>query len=116
ELAMTSMGGSQFQFLPKPFFAEFYSAPLYFSRFDLGVLPTITRAGITLNENHHTDAYASWRRTKDNRSGTVQGLIIQNSISQIFEDNVAIYAAGLRTYPWPKIPLQTFVEIGQAED
>ncbi|HAU0349434.1 TPA: tetratricopeptide repeat protein [Legionella pneumophila] len=116
ELAMTGMGGSQFQFLPKPFFAEFYSAPFYFSRFDLGVLPTITRAGITVNENHHTDAYASWRRTKDNRSGTVQGLIIQNSISQIFEDNVAIYAAGLRTYPWPKIPLQTFVEIGQAED
>ncbi|HAU0346140.1 TPA: tetratricopeptide repeat protein [Legionella pneumophila] len=116
ELAMTGMGGSQFKFLPKPFFAEFYSAPFYFSRFDLGVLPTITRAGITLNENHHTDAYASWRRTKDNRSGTVQGLIIQNSISQIFEDNVAIYAAGLRTYPWPKIPLQTFLEIGQAED
>lgn len=116
ELAMTSMGGSQFHFLPKPFFAELYSAPFYFSRFDLGVLPTITRAGITVNENHHTDAYASWRRTRDNRSGTVQGLIIQNSISQIFEDNVAIYAAGLRTYPWPKIPLQTFVEIGEAED
>ena len=116
ELAMTGMGGSQFQLFPKPFFAEFYSAPFYFSRFDLGVLPTFTRAGITVNENHHTDAYASWRRTKDNRSGTVQGLIIQNSISQIFEDNVAIYAAGLRTYPWPKIPLQAFVEIGQAED
>ncbi len=116
ELAMTSMGGSQFQFLPKPYFAEFYSAPFYFSRFDLGVLPIITRTGITVNENHRTDAYASLRRTKDNRSGTVQGLIIQNSISQIFEDNVAIYAAGLRTYPWPKIPLQTFVEIGQAED
>lgn len=116
ELAMTGMGGSQFQFLPKPFFAEFYSAPFYFSRFDLGVLPTITRAGITVNETHHTDAYASWRWTKDNRSGTVQGLIIQNSISQIFEDNVAIYAAGLRTYLWPKIPLQTFIEIGQAED
>lgn len=116
ELAMTNMGGSQFKFLPSPFFAEFYSAPFYFSRFDLGILPTITRTGITINEKHHTDVYASFRRTKDDRSGTIQGLIIQNSISQIFEDNVAIYAGGLRTYPWPEIPLQTFVEIGQAED
>ena len=116
ELAMNSMGGSQFKFLPNPYFAEFYTAPFYFSRFDLGVLPTILRAGITVNKNHHTEAYASWQRTKDNSSGTVQGLIVANSIPQLFEDNVAIYAAGLRTNPWPKIPLQTFVEIGQAED
>ena len=116
EQAMTNMGGSQFQFLPKPYFAEFYTAPFYFSRFDLGILPTISRAGVTLNEKHNTDAYLSWRRTKDNRSGTIQGLIIQNSISQIFEDNVAIYAAGMRTYPWPTIPLQTFLEVGTAQD
>ncbi|CAM2765770.1 tetratricopeptide repeat protein [Legionella worsleiensis] len=116
ELAMTNMGGSQFKFLPNPYFVEFYSAPFYFSRFDLGVLPTITRAGITLNETHHTDAYLTWRRTKDNRSGTAQDLLIQNSISQIFEDNVAIYAVGLRTYPWTTLPLQLFVEAGQAED
>ncbi|HAT8251806.1 TPA: tetratricopeptide repeat protein [Legionella pneumophila] len=116
ELAMTNMGGAQFQFLPKPYFAEFYTAPFYFSRFDLGVLPTITRTGVTVNESYHTDMYLSWRRTKDNRSGTIQGLIIQNSISQIFEDNVAIYAAGFRTYPWPQIPLQTFLEVGQAQD
>lgn len=116
ELAMTSLAGSQFQFLPKPFFVETYASPFYFSRFDLGVFPSIARAGITLNDYHHTDAYASWRRTKDNRSGTAQGLAIQTSISQIFEDNVAIYALGLRTYPWPKIPLQTFLEVGQAYD
>lgn len=116
EQAMTNMGGSQFKFLPKPYFAEFYTAPFYFSRFDLGILPSITRSGVTVNEKHQTDAYLSWRRTKDNRSGTIQGLIIQNSISQIFEDNVAIYAAGLRTYPWPKVPLLSFIEVGSAED
>ena len=116
ELAMPPMGSSQFQALSKPFFAELYAAPFHLSRFDLGVLPTIARAGLTLNEQHPTDLYLSWRRTKDNRSGTIQDLIIQNSISQIFEDDFAIYAAGLRTYLWPKLPLQTFVEIGQAED
>lgn len=116
EMAKTALGGTQFKILPKPYFIEFYGAPFYFSRFDLAVLPTISRAGVTLEEKHHTDAYLSWRRTKDDRSGGARGFIIENSISQIFEDNVAIYAAGLRTYPWPKIPLQTFIEVGQAED
>lgn len=115
EMAMTNMGGGQFKFLPKPYFMEFYSAPFYFSRFDLGVLPTILRSGVTLNETYRTELYLSYRRTKDNRSG-IQGLIIQNSISQIFEDNVAIYAAGFRTSPWPQIPLQTFIESGVGED
>lgn len=116
EIAKTAMGGAQFKIFPKPYFIEFYGAPFYFSRFDLAVLPTISRAGVTLDEKHHTDVYLSWRRTKDDRSGGPKGFIIENSISQIFEDNVAIYAAGLRSYPWPKIPLQTFIEVGQAED
>lgn len=116
ELAMTNMGGTRFQFLPKPYFAEVYTAPFYFSRFDLGVLPSIMRAGVTLEEKHRTEPYVTYRRTKDNRSGTLEGLIIQNSISQIFEDNVAIYAVGLRSYLWPNIPLQSFIEFGAAQD
>ena len=117
EIAMTNMASSQFKFLPKPYFMEFYTAPFYFSRFDLGVLPTILRSGITVNEKHHTEVYLSYRRTKDNRSTSgIQGLIIQNSISQIFEDNVAIYSVGFRGSPWPTIPLQAFIEAGSAED
>jgi tetratricopeptide (TPR) repeat protein len=117
EVAMTNMGGSQFKFLPKPYFIELYTAPFYFSRFGLGVFPTILRTGVTLSETYHTEVYLSHRRTKDSRSGTtLQGLIVQSSISQIFEDNAAIYAAGVRASPWPKVPVQAFFEAGSAED
>lgn len=116
ELGMTQIGGQQTKFLPKPWFAEVYAAPFYFSRFDLGVLPIISRAGVTLEEHHHTEFYVSYRRTQDNRSGTQQNARIQNSISQIFEDNVAITSLGVRTNPWQSVPLQTFIEVGRAED
>jgi hypothetical protein len=117
EMAMTNMGGSQSKFFPRPYFAELYSSPFYFSRFNLGVFPTILRTGVTLNETYHAEPYFSYRRTSDSRSGTsLQGPIIQSGISQIFEDNVAIYAAGFRLYPWKKLPLQAFIETGKAED
>jgi hypothetical protein len=66
--------------------------------------------GIVLDDKYQTEAYLNYRIAKDNRSG------VQNSISQIFEDNVAIYGVGIRAYPWPSIPLQAFLEIGKAED
>lgn len=116
EKAMTNLGGAQFKILPSPFFSEFYSFPFYFSRFDLGVLPIISRTGITLNKKHQVEPYLSIRRTKDDRSGDIQGFLIQNSISQIFEDNVAIFAGGFRFKPISKIPLLAFIEIGKAED
>lgn len=115
ELAKTGLAGSQFKILPNPYFAEFYTFPFYYSRFDLGVLPIISRLGKTIKQIN-TDLYFSYRRTKDNRSGTLQGLLIQNSIPQIFEDNAAIYSAGIRKFPWPKIPVLAFLEIGGAED
>ena len=104
-------------FLPKPYFLEFYSAPFYFSRFDLGVLPIISRAGVTVNEKYHTEAYLNFRRTKDDRSGSTRtNLLTQYSISQIFEDNVGIYGLGFRFTPFPQIPLLAFVEMGDAKD
>ncbi|KTD14624.1 Tetratricopeptide repeat protein [Legionella gratiana] len=111
EIAMTNMGGIQTKFLPSPYFAEFYTAPFYFSRFDLGVLPIIAHAGKVVNQTYQTAVYLTYRRTKDNRSGTVQ-----NYISQIFEDNVAIYGFGIRAYPFKTIPLLSFIEAGEAED
>lgn len=116
EIAMSNLAGAETKYLPEPLFVEIYAAPFYFSRFNLGVFPLVGRAGVTLNKKHRTDAYFSYRRTQDNRSGQPDGLLVQASISQIFEDNVAIYAGGLRTYPWPKFPMQVFLEVGRAED
>lgn len=116
EMAKTNLAGAQTKILPDPFFIEIYSAPFYFSRFDLAVLPIIARAGITINKEHNTEVYLTNRRTQDDRSGGKGGFLIQNSISQIFEDNVAIYSVGFRTYPWKKIPLLAFIEAGRAQD
>ncbi|MCC5792352.1 MAG: tetratricopeptide repeat protein [Legionellaceae bacterium] len=116
EIAMTNIGGAHTKLLPAPYFLEFYTAPFYFSRFDLGVLPTITRAGMQLNTTHQSELYLSHRRTSDNRSGTPESRFVQTSISQIFEDNVAIYSVGFRTRPWTSVPLVTFIEAGRAED
>ena len=110
EMALTNLAGTQTKYLPSPFFTEVYTSPFYFSRFDLTVYPAIVRAGFTLEDEHDTALYLTHRRTTDNRSG------IQNSISQIFEDNVAIYGIGLRTNPFKSIPLQAFIEAGEAED
>ncbi len=116
ELAMTNIGGAHTKILPDPYFIDVYIAPFYFSRFDLGVLPSITRAGITLNKEYYSELYLGYRRTSDSRSGTIEGLIIENSISQIFEDNVAIYSVGFRSRLWADIPLLGFIEVGRAED
>ncbi len=112
EKAKTNMGGSQTRFFPKPFFSELYTSPLYYSRFDLGILPIISRTGVVLNDKYQAELYFSYRRTQDTKSG-VFGF---TAISQIFEDNVAIYALGGRFHPVPKIPLVLFLEVGRAQD
>ena len=113
---MINLGTLVTKMLPKPYFAELYTFPFYFSRFDLGVLPVIGRAGITVNPANKAQVYAAYRRTQDSRSGTIEGAIIQNSIPQIFEDNAAIYSLGFRFNPFKKLPLLAFIEAGQAED
>lgn len=116
ELAMTNIGSDHTKILPDPFFVEGYIAPFHFSRFNLGVLPTIVRAGIHLHQKRELDFYLNYRRTVDSRSGFVQNLIIQNSISQIFEDNVAVYSLGLRVRVLKEQPLIAFIEAGRAQD
>lgn len=112
--ALTNLAGIQNKILPEPYFLEAYSAPFYFSRFDLGVFPYILRLGRTLDERHHTALYLNNRRTKDNRSGSTS-LIFPGVISQIFEDNVAIYSLGIRTNPFAEQPLMAFLEVGRAQ-
>ena len=110
ETALTNLAGTQTKYVPSPFFVDIFTSPLYFSRFDMMIYPVILRAGVIFEEQHSTALYLTHRRTTDSRSG------IQNRISQIFEDNVAIYSIGLLTNPFKNVPLQAFIDVGEAED
>lgn len=110
EDALINLSSAQQQLLPAPLFAEFFSTPLYQTRFALQITPIILRFGYTLNSNYQLDVYSSFRLVKDNQ--TTSNFLI----SQIYEDNVAVYSFGIRAQPIPSMPLLVFAEAGRAAD
>lgn len=106
----STLRGLPNRLLPKPFFGEIYFAPEYNSRYRLGTFPLQMRLGVTLMDNPQLEAYLSLRSNWDNRSG------VTGAGSQIYNDNVAVFAAGLRLKPFASIPLFVFIESGTAYD
>lgn len=110
EIAKTNLRGSQSLFLPEPFYIEIFYDPFYFSRFKLLVSQVIAHAGVVLWDKYHLNAYYSYRRTEDNKSGNA------GVISNIFEDNAQISSIGLSGTPFPSQPFLLFAEWGKAVD
>lgn len=106
----SNLRGLPNRLFPKPYFGEIYLAPEYNNRHRLGVFPLQMRLGVTLSEYPQVEAYVGLRSNWDNRSGvTAAG-------SQVYNDNAAVFAAGLRVKPIASIPLFFFVEAGSAYD
>ncbi|STX28203.1 Predicted methyltransferase (contains TPR repeat) [Legionella beliardensis] len=111
--AMTSLSGLQTKIISKPWFADVYYAPIYLSRFNLGIFPSQVRLGRTFGERSQGEVYAINRTTWDSKSGQRD----QNQLPQIFEDNVSITALGIRYSPFQKLPnLRLYIEGGRAYD
>lgn len=116
--SMSNLAGTQTKLLPNPWFADIYTYPLHYSRFDLMVYPLQARAGRTWGIYDQLETYFSWRWTRDNRSGEITDAGL---LPQIFEDNVAIYAAGFKYALFPTAKrflkgLQVYGEGGKAQD
>lgn len=96
--------------MPDPFFAESYVAPEYNSHWNLGVYPLQAKVGAVLSEQPIVEAYIGVRAGADTRSGSGP------FGTQIYNDNVAVVAAGLRARPARAVPLYLYVEAGPAYD
>lgn len=110
EMAKTNLAQDQMKMLPEPYYLDFFYDPFYYSRFKLVVTPLVMRIGKLLEEEHQFKAYFVYRRTTDNQSNFDQ------TLPQIFEDNVSITDLGVSLNPFPKIPLNAFMEAGKAVD
>ena len=85
---------------------EVYAAPIYQSRFDDLTVPVVARVGMTVHRPTGLQLYGSLRATRDTRSqGGLQ--------PQIFADNAAVAALGLRAQPLAKGPV-VYAEAGPA--
>ncbi len=109
--ALTNLAGWNTRALPSPLFADVYLSPLYYGRFNLGVLPYIVRAGVYLDQAHRTELYTSLRYTRDNKS-----LLSAGVSPEIFEDDVMVMALGIRHQLFKKFPLYFYTEAGAAYD
>ena len=116
--AMTGLAGTQTKILPKPWFADLYFSPFYYSRFRLYVFPLQFRIGRTFGCHDEWEVYASTWVTWDNKSkdGTAQTGPTVAPLPQIFNDNVAIEALGVRYRPFYKAfpNFALYVELGEA--
>lgn len=87
-------------------FTEVYAAPVYQTRFSNLIAPVVVRSGVAALERPRAALYASARLTRDTRSvGGVQ--------PQVFSDNVAIPALGVRVQPVRRGPT-LYSEVGAA--
>lgn len=93
-----------------PLFGEVYLAPEYNSHWELGVFPFQGRLGAVVEESHEVEVYLSLRASADTRSGNGP------FGTQIYNDNAAVVAAGLRLRPIEDVPLSFFAEAGTAYD
>lgn len=109
-IAWNNLAGLPDRMLPKPWFAEAYFAPEWRTRDQLGVAPLQLRMGRALIGEDILSVYGSFRGTWDNRSN-YSGLA-----PQVFYDDAAIFAAGLRWRPWEAAPVFAFIEQGMAGD
>ncbi|NKB46504.1 MAG: tetratricopeptide repeat protein [Legionellales bacterium] len=113
EQAMVNLAGLQTKFIAQPHFWDVYLSPFYFERFELLVIPLISRLGVTLNPDYYTELYLNLRAIRDNRS---QGFGDFGLLPQIFEDNYLLMGTGFRTRFFKDTPFFSFVEIGRAYD
>jgi tetratricopeptide (TPR) repeat protein len=107
--ALSDLAPQRWQFLPRPYFADIYFAPLYLSRFNDYIAYSQTRAGVALSKRGEWEIYGSLRYNDDSKStgGTAPA---------IWSDNAAIFAAGVRYRPFRKIPVSAYAEQGRAYD
>ncbi|MDP3908015.1 hypothetical protein [Novosphingobium sp.] len=89
-------------------FAETYAAPEYNSHWDMAVLPVQARVGVVLAGSPMVEGYLGVRINADSRSGSGP------FGPQVFTDNMAALAVGLRVRPLTGLAL--FVEGGAAYD
>jgi hypothetical protein len=108
--AWNNLAGLPDRMLPKPWFAETYFAPEWRMRDRLGVAPLQMRIGRALIGEDILSVYGSFRGTWDNRSN------YSGFAPQIFYDDAAIFAGGLRWRPWEGAPVFAFIEQGIAGD
>ena len=87
--------------------ADVYAAPLYQSRFEYAVLPSVGRVGYVLDPEISAQVYAVGRITTDTRStGGLQ--------PQIFNDNALAVGVGLRAQPSVLGGAAVYGEVGVA--
>ena len=110
EHALTTLAGQQTKALPLPYFAEIYLSPFSQRRFGLTVVPFYARLGVEQANRFQTKEYVFLRRTQDNRSANL------GQVSQIYEDNVQITGVGAQLSPFRRLPLVSFIEVGEAYD
>ena len=108
--AWNNLAGLPDRLLPKPWFAETYFAPEWRTRDRLGVAPLQMRIGRALIGEDILSVYGSFRGTWDNRSN------YSGFAPQVFYDDTAIFAGGLRWRPWEAAPVFAFIEQGMAGD
>jgi hypothetical protein len=108
--AWNNLAGLPDRLLPKPWFAETYFAPEWRTRDHLGVAPLQMRLGRALIGDDILSVYGSFRGTWDNRSN------YSGIAPQVFYDDAAIFAGGMRLRPWEGAPVFAFIEQGMAAD
>lgn len=107
--ALINLSSWQSKMLPSPWFAEAYFAPAYYSRFNLSIIPFFLRVGVELGEHQRLKIYVRSKYTYDSRS--IGGLL-----PSIYEDNAAIFSAGVSYRPIIKFPVDFYAEGGRAYD
>jgi len=107
--ALADLAPQRWQFLPRPYFADLYLAPIYLSRFDDFITYSQARAGVALANRGEWEIYGSLRYTDDSKS-------TGGNTPAIWSDNAAILAGGLRYRPFKKIPVSAYAEQGRAYD
>ena len=107
--ALANLASYRYKFLPHPWFADLYYAPIWRGRFRNLIHPVKFRFGAQLGEHNQTEVYGFVRYTRDTRSAG-------GTIPDIYEDNAAIFGVGISFRPFIKVPMYWYAELGRAYD
>jgi hypothetical protein len=114
--SLVNLRSESVQLFPLPFFADLYSAPFYYSRFNFAEIPLHLRIGVTFGEGKLFEAYSNFYIIKDTSSSGGNGADV---LPSIYNDNYLLLGGGARVNfesLVPFIPFGIYGEIGGALD